>query len=381
MLRRGWIVRCHLVVLMSVLTLSVVHADSPEDVRQRLQKLMDNISSLESILNEDTESYAILEAESQQLDKEIGALHRQLQATTERLEASQSQLYRLQADSQTIQQRLEKQRTQLQQQLVAAYQFNTHSRWQFILNQESLQNVGRNSVIYEYLHAAQLQQIEKIQQVYQQLLSNRQQLIEQHETQARLYAQQESQFGWLKQAREQKRKAKYALSQLLEDNRQALQSEQENKRALTQLLERLEGEKHAGKLAFKDYQGKLAWPVKGTFISRFGQQKSSSSAMHWTGVSVAAQTGTQIRSIFSGKVVFADWFERYGWLTIIDHGNNYMSLYAHAEGLYKKNGEDVTQGEVIAIVGDSGETQEPNLYFEIRANGSPVDPALWCRRS
>ena len=58
-----------------------------------------------------------------------------------------------------------------------------------------------------------------------------------------------------------------------------------------------------------------------------------------------------------------------------------MSLYAHAEGLYKKNGEDVTQGEVIAIVGDSGETQEPNLYFEIRDNGSPVDPALWCRRS
>ena len=55
-----------------------------------------------------------------------------------------------------------------------------------------------------------------------------------------------------------------------------------------------------------------------------------------------------------------------------------MSLYAHAEGLYKKTGENVTRGEVIAIVGDSGDTASPNLYFEIRHQGTPVDPSVWC---
>lgn len=380
-LRHGWHGRCYLMVLMIVCILPMAKAESTQDVRERLQALIENISTLESILSEDSESYAILEAESQQLDKQIGALHGQLQATAEQLEASQKQLHSLRVESESLQQRLDKQRTQLRQQLLSAYQFNSHSRWQFILNQQSLQNVGRNSLIYEYIHTAQLKQIEEIQQVYQQLHRHRQLLAEQHQKQARLHTQQQSEYEWLNKARKQKKSAKHALSQLIEENTRALQSEQAGKRVLTQLLEQLMRAKPGGSQAFEDYRGKLAWPVQGTFKSRFGQQKSSSSGLNWTGVSVVAQTGTKIRSIFAGKVVFADWFDRYGWLTIIDHGDNYMSLYAHAEGLYKKNGEDVTQGEVIAIVGDSGETHEPNLYFEIRDNGNPVDPALWCRRS
>ena len=55
-----------------------------------------------------------------------------------------------------------------------------------------------------------------------------------------------------------------------------------------------------------------------------------------------------------------------------------MSLYAHAEGLYKNVGDYVTQGEVVAVVGDSGDTQQTSLYFEIRRQGTPVDPAAWC---
>ena len=379
--RHQLIKMCALLTVIILFTLPNACAESSTDVQQRLQKILDNISSLERILSEDSANYANLEAESRELDKEIGQLHRQLQATTKRLQSTQKQLKTLHIETQSIQQRLHQQRTKLQQQLVSAYQFNAHSRWQFILNQESLQDVGRQSVIYKYLHAAQLKQIEVIHEVHQQLLSNREQITQQHKKQAALHQQQETEYEWLTKARQHKRKAKYALTGLIQDNTQALQAEQENKRALTQLLEQLVHQEDSGLQAFEDYQGQLAWPVQGTLKIHFGQQKTTSSGLQWTGVSVAAQSGTKIRSIFSGKVVFADWFDRYGWLTIIDHGNNYMSLYAHAEGLYKKNGEDVTQGEVIAIVGDSGETQEPNLYFEIRDNGSPVDPALWCHRS
>jgi len=305
-LRYGWHGRCHLMVLMIVCMLPMAKAESPQDVRERLQALIKNISTLESILSEDSESYAILEAESRQLDKQIGALHGQLQTTAEQLEASQKQLHSLRVESESLQQRLDKQRTQLRQQLLSAYQFNSHSRWQFILNQQSLQNVGRNSLIYEYIHTAQLKQVEEIQQVYQQLHHHRQQLAEQHQKQASLHIQQQSEYEWLNKARKQKKSAKHALSQLIEENTRALQSDQAGKRVLTQLLEQLMRAKPSGSQAFDDYRGKLAWPVQGTFKSRFGQQKSSSSGLNWTGVSVAAQTGTKIRSIFAGKVVFAD---------------------------------------------------------------------------
>ena len=76
--------------------------------------------------------------------------------------------------------------------------------------------------------------------------------------------------------------------------------------------------------------------------------------------------------------MFSDWFQGYGWLLIIDHGDNFMSLYAHAEGLLKNVGDAVKKGENIALVGDSGGAPLPSLYFEIRRQGAPVDPTDWC---
>ena len=132
--RHKLIKMCALLTVIMLLALPNAYAESSTDVQQRLQKILDNISSLESILSEDGESYANLEAESRELDKEIGELHRQLQATTQRLQSTQKQLKTLQIETQSIQQRLLQQRIKLQQQLVSAYQCNAHSRWQFILN-------------------------------------------------------------------------------------------------------------------------------------------------------------------------------------------------------------------------------------------------------
>ena len=91
-----------------------------------------------------------------------------------------------------------------------------------------------------------------------------------------------------------------------------------------------------------------------------------------------AERGSEIQAIYPGTVVFSDWFDHYGWLVIIDHGGGFMSLYAHAEGLYKNVDDYVTQGELIAVVGDSGDVDQTSLYFEIRRQGTPVDPADWC---
>jgi murein hydrolase activator len=69
----------------------------------------------------------------------------------------------------------------------------------------------------------------------------------------------------------------------------------------------------------------------------------------------------------------------FGLLTIIDHGKGYMSLYGYNQSLYKNVGDHVRQGEVIATVGDSGGRDSPGLYFEIRHDGKPDNPLLWCR--
>ncbi|MEJ2398964.1 MAG: peptidoglycan DD-metalloendopeptidase family protein [Gammaproteobacteria bacterium] len=94
---------------------------------------------------------------------------------------------------------------------------------------------------------------------------------------------------------------------------------------------------------------------------------------------IKAKAGRNVHAISHGRVAYADWLRGYGLLMIIDHGDGYMSLYAHNQALYKETGEWVEAGEVIASVGKSGGQKQAGLYFEIRHNGIPVNPARWCR--
>ena len=101
--------------------------------------------------------------------------------------------------------------------------------------------------------------------------------------------------------------------------------------------------------------------------------------MRWQGVNIPAKEGTTVRSIHHGRVVYADWLRGSGLLLIIDHGDGYMSLYAHNQSLLRDVGEWVSAGTPVATVGDSGGQAKAALYFEIRYQGKPTDPARWCR--
>jgi septal ring factor EnvC (AmiA/AmiB activator) len=98
-----------------------------------------------------------------------------------------------------------------------------------------------------------------------------------------------------------------------------------------------------------------------------------------TVISIAAQNGTDIRSVFDGQVIFSDYFKGYGNMVIIDHGGGYFSLYGHASRLNKKVGAQVSRNEVIAGVGDVDSLRGSMLYFELRHQGKPVDPSPWFR--
>ena len=128
-------------------------------------------------------------------------------------------------------------------------------------------------------------------------------------------------------------------------------------------------------------KGRLSLPVKGTVVERFGRHKHPEfdSFTFSNGISVAAATGTPIHAVFDGEVIFADYFKGYGNMIIVDHGGGFFSLYAHASSVVKKVGSKVARNEVLASVGDQDSTKGPLLYFEIRYQGKPVDPAPWFR--
>jgi septal ring factor EnvC (AmiA/AmiB activator) len=133
---------------------------------------------------------------------------------------------------------------------------------------------------------------------------------------------------------------------------------------------------------FETFKGLLNMPVNGTIKNRFGsyRDKRLNVERFNSGISVSADRGEPIQAVKDGLILFAGWFKGYGKMIIIDHGHHYYTVYAHAEELFKDKGDPVESGEVIATVGDSGSISGPELYFEVRHYGKPVDPLEWIRK-
>jgi len=134
---------------------------------------------------------------------------------------------------------------------------------------------------------------------------------------------------------------------------------------------------------FSAYKGKLKMPVKGKIVTSFGKYNSTKfNVVNFrSGIDIKAERGKPIKSVGAGQVLYASWFKGYGNIIIVDHGDSYYTIYAHADELLKKNGDKVKTDDIIATVGDTGSMIGPSLYFEVRHHGKPINPIAWLRKS
>ncbi|MHA3903746.1 murein hydrolase activator EnvC family protein [Castellaniella sp. WN] len=121
----------------------------------------------------------------------------------------------------------------------------------------------------------------------------------------------------------------------------------------------------------------LPRPVAGEIQGRFGTQRPDGGL--WRGIVLRAAAGTPVRAVAAGRVVFAHWLSGFGNLLIIDHGKQYLSIYAYNQSLMRQVGDVVARGDEVARVGATGGQVEPGLYFELRHNGAPINPELWMK--
>jgi murein hydrolase activator len=198
---------------------------------------------------------------------------------------------------------------------------------------------------------------------------------------AALEQQQRAQLADLEQARTQRSHVLASLeaqSHTRAQNLERLKSQQAGlEKLLRELRAAMERFPVEGNDAFTRLRGKLAWPVSGHLLARFGDARAG--GVRWDGVLVATERGTPVKAVCQGRIIYADWLPGLGLLAIVDHGDGYLSLYGHNERLYKAAGEHVEAGDTIAAAGDSGGSPRPELYFEIRKGGKPVDPQPWFR--
>jgi septal ring factor EnvC (AmiA/AmiB activator) len=279
---------------------------------------------------------------------------------------------------------LAKDREALAGQIRAAHMIGGEEPVKLLLNQRDPAEAGRVLTWYQYFGRARASQIAAINAHIGELDSLDAQLAEQEARLAALEESQKSQVSRLQGARERRGRALVSLEAESKNRAKELDRLKDQQggleklvRELRRALERVEKFPSDSKDAFAKLRGKLAWPVGGRLIASYGQVRAG--GVKWDGVLVSGSQGSPVRAVYHGRVIYADWLSGLGLLTIIDHGEGYLSLYGHNERLYKEVGERVTAGDTIATVGDSGGRQSPALYFEIRKGGRPVDPRPWFR--
>ena len=372
-----------LILLALPPALSAAKSDSdPHLTASQLKQLRARIDTIQSQIQQMRSQADRTEAELRKTETRISDLTRSIRRLDQDIHEQQVELEQIGRQMHGQTSRLMQNRQALQEQVRAAYISGQEAYLKLLLNQRDPQQLGRMLVYYDYINRARVGEIEVVKQSLDELerLKQRQQTAQQHMQQLRSRQDDERDALKLSQARRQGLLAQ--LSQKIEDKEIELVRLKEDESRLEQLLNELTTALSdipavPSQQPFARLQGKLSWPLQGKVVADYGSRRNR--GLQWKGVMLDGRSEAEVHAISHGRVAFSDWLRGYGLLTIIDHGDGYMSLYGQNQSLYKRTGDWVERGEVIAKSGESS-TGSGRLYFEIRHHGKPVNPTRWCSR-
>ena len=339
-------------------------------------------------------------------DQQVGGTQRALQQTRAQMRRDAEALVQLQQERQRHAGELAGKRKELATLLRAAQLAGEAAPLKALLAQDRVAEAERALTYQGYLQRAQVERIRVLGAEVARLQALEDEILQRRSALDAAGRRQAEQLAQLQAARQQRAGLLAALDQQYRDRAEREKALGRDAKALQSLLAQLraaaakaarEAErarreaarqaKATGKPAPKRSTvasapamrvGGLSWPVSGSLLAAFGGRLPD--GRRSDGVLIAAAAGTAVKAVADGTVVFADWMTGYGNILIIDHGNGYMSLYAHNDSLLRAAGDAVRRGDALAAVGSSGGQERPALYFELRRNGTPVNPSAWLSR-
>lgn len=372
------------------------------DVKDDLQGIRKEISTKKSLLKKNKKIERKVSGELEKIEKSLIEKEAALKSLGTELSAVEATLGRTGKEIERATMEAEQKRQQIRRRLTALYKagemgsarmfFASESFPQMLENQRYMQGVlqGDRRLFKEY--SARVEQLKGLKGVLEKDIDRKERLL------AGIAAKKQ-------EIEDDKAKKAAYLANVRESSKShqaSIRELQANARRLQSMIERLEASQRKGYTAkterkrsfgdreplppvadkgFAAQRGRLAVPVRGEIVGRFGRHKHPeyNSYTVSNGLSITAPIGTDIRSVFDGQVIFADYFKGYGNMVIVDHGGGYFSLYGHASRISRKVGSQVSRNDVIAGVGDADSSRGPMLYFELRYQGKPIDPSPWFR--
>ena len=344
-------------------------------IREKIKTIRESRDSLESRRQELTEQLSVIERRYGRLARSHNELENQVKSHLKRITE-------LKRRAQQLLDEVDAQHQGLAAQARAAYAAG-HQEWlKLVISSDDPARLSRILAYYNYLNRSRTRLIQGMQT---ELTESR-----------RLQDELSGEIEHLKQSRTELgteqaeiEKSRQARRQILAELERGILSQdvqikrlQENEQRLQHLLASIQPQdesdtppRDTAETSPAARNGRGSCPVRGRVVEQFSNARTGG---RLGGILIAAREGSPVRAILDGRVAFSDWLRGYGLLTIIDHGDSYMSLYAYNQSLYKNVGDKVLAGEVIATVGVSGGRPDPGLFFGLREKGKPVNPLTWC---
>jgi septal ring factor EnvC (AmiA/AmiB activator) len=391
---------------------AVGHAQNTGDTQRKLDQAQRELKAVAAERRRIEGQRGAASRELRTLDEKLGDSSRALHDTEEKLARQRAELAGLQRKRDTMQAGLAKQRAQLAGLLRSAYTIGNAAPLKLLLAQDTAAAAARMLTWHRYLQADRSARIAKLTADLAELQATEQRIAAEQAALDATRARQRTQLAQLKDDRQNHARAVAKLDARYQDKRSREKALGSDVAGLKKLLARLraaaaraEAERRAAaERAAREAReakaagrpappraaptvvpagpalrvGGLNWPLSGNLLAGYGGKLPDGSRS--SGLLIAAAAGTPVKAVADGTVVFADWMNGYGLILIIDHGNGYMSLYAHNEALLRDAGDRVKRGDAVASAGNSGSSGPVGLYFELRRNGDPVDPGVWLKR-
>jgi len=369
-------------ILALTLTLGAAPALAQQEVTPaQIEELKERIEDIDDWLEDAEEDRSALERQLAATEKNISRLTRERRSLRQQAEQQQQKLRELETEVQELTRTLDRQRDSLKKQIRAAWMEGDAPAVKVLLNEIDPDKIARTMTYYEYLSKDTVDRLEAFRQSLQEL-RNTQAAVQ--STRVELARTEESVAKRQQELTESRKERQQTLATLNADiqNRRGEREELESDRKrLENLLQEVQQAINNipspnESQPFASLRNKLPWPVKGQVLSRYGERYADGK-LRRNGLLISTGDEAEIRAIHYGRVVFANWLRGFGLITIIDHGDGYMTLYGHSSSLFTSPGDWVAAGEPIAQAGRTGGTDSPALYFEVRHNGRPDNPGRW----
>jgi murein hydrolase activator len=389
------------IIVVTICILALITVKSAySDVKDELQGINKEIKKKKLLLNNTKKVESQVSSELVQIEKNLHEKEVSLATLGHDLKEAEALLVHTQHDIETVKGDAERKKQQIRVRLSALYKGGELGTARMFFSSESFPQMSENlrymrsilandrKLFAEYNF--KINQLRELKEILERDTARKEKIKANIEIKEReIVAEQQKKASYLVKVRADKKSYLASLKDL-EANARRLQAmveklEARNRKSYTKNNKNITG---GGALlppildkGFGAQRGRLSMPAKGEIVAGFGRHKHPdfNSYTVSNGISIAAPTGSDIRSVYDGQVIFADYFKGYGNMVIVDHGGGFFSLYAHASKIMKKVGVTVARNEVLASVGDTDSSRGPMLYFEIRYQGKPIDPTAWVR--